>query len=541
MRSEKRYRLEIQFLFAYLSMIVLLLLVGIPGVLGGRRVAKDMKWFFSNQLPEITCEIQADLNRVLIAERMLVDVDPGSEKFGQYSQEYRASLSHAGEMVRKYHEFALSDEMDDLLSEFDKAWKEWTDASRDVIEGLSSSGRNAVVAETALGLEMERFERLQNLIETLTETGDRESGLMHAKMEKSLRLCVEFIFGFLLIGVAAGAVVILQFKRRTRPLAKIVEGLTTSSEQLYSTASQVSRTSSYQAEGATEQASSIEEISSSLEEMTTMTRQNAENARLSSAMALEARNIAERGTEAMLRMNAAIDRIKVSSDETAKIMKTIDEIAFQTNLLALNAAVEAARAGEAGAGFAVVADEVRNLAQRAAESSRTTSDHIEESRANAVYGVLASKEVGEILHEIAETARQVTMLIDEVSAASAEQAQGIGLLNDSVTQMEKVTQSNAVNAEQSASAGEDLAMQAEDLSFMVEALNQIVGGTEIREDVYNRREYAVSDSSSSPEDTALPVSQPVSAVTQEKDHPREPQVMRPQDIIPLETDEFEEF
>jgi methyl-accepting chemotaxis protein len=176
-------------------------------------------------------------------------------------------------------------------------------------------------------------------------------------------------------------------------------------------------------------------------------------------------------------MSQAIEKIKASSDETAKIIKTIDEIAFQTNLLALNAAVEAARAGEAGMGFAVVADEVRNLAQRSAEAAKNTAYLIEESKANSENGVAVSKEVAVILNDIAQAAKKVKQLVSEVSAASEEQAQGIAQVNMAVTQMDQVTQASAASAEETASASEELSSQAQELNQMVDDLVGIVGRT----------------------------------------------------------------
>jgi methyl-accepting chemotaxis protein len=177
----------------------------------------------------------------------------------------------------------------------------------------------------------------------------------------------------------------------------------------------------------------------------------------------------------MVRMGGAIQKIKQSSDETAKIIKTIDEIAMQTNLLALNAAVEAARAGEAGRGFAVVAEEVRNLAQRSAEAAKNTAYLIEGSQKNADDGVNASTEVAKIIEQIIVSVQKVTQLIAEVSAASQEQSQGIEQVNTAVAQMDKVTQSNAANAEESASASEELSSQAQNLNAMVADLVNIVG------------------------------------------------------------------
>jgi methyl-accepting chemotaxis protein len=239
-------------------------------------------------------------------------------------------------------------------------------------------------------------------------------------------------------------------------------------EQVSSASQQISSGSQTLAQGANEQASSLEEVSSSLEEMASMTKQNAENAIQAKNLASLANNNAGQGKDAMSRMSTSIIKIKESSDQTARIVKTIDEIAMQTNLLALNAAVEAARAGEAGRGFAVVADEVRNLAQRSAEAAKNTAIMIEESVKNAEDGVDIASEVAKSFDLIAESNVKVDNLIAEISAASQEQSQGIEQINTAVAQMDKVTQQNAANSEESASAAEELSSQAEELQQMID-------------------------------------------------------------------------
>ncbi len=261
-----------------------------------------------------------------------------------------------------------------------------------------------------------------------------------------------------------------------KPIRRIIDNLNEGSEQVSAASGQVSAASQSLAEGATEQAAGLEETSSSLEEMSSMTKQNADNAQQANTLATEARRSAGTGAESMGRMNQAIQDIQKSSDETAKIIKVIDEIAFQTNLLALNAAVEAARAGEAGKGFAVVAEEVRNLAMRSAEAAKNTASMIEESVKNSKNGVDIAGEVGKVLDEIVQSIGKTTDLVSEIAAASQEQAQGIDQVNTAVAQMDKVTQQNAANAEESASASEELSAQAESMKEVVSELVALVGG-----------------------------------------------------------------
>ena len=237
--------------------------------------------------------------------------------------------------------------------------------------------------------------------------------------------------------------------------------------QVNSAAQQISTSSQQVAEGASEQASSLEETTSSMEEMSGMTKQNADNTRQAQTLAENTRNAANKGTGEMTRMVDAMGKIKTSAQRTAEIIKDINDIAFQTNLLALNAAVEAARAGDAGRGFAVVAEEVRNLAGRAKDAAQNTESLIKESVTLAETGEGISGDVNDNLTTMVGAIQKVTDIISEITVASSEQARGIEQVNKAMVEMDQVTQRAAANSEESSSAAEELAGQAQELMSLV--------------------------------------------------------------------------
>ncbi|MBI3991740.1 MAG: methyl-accepting chemotaxis protein [Candidatus Lambdaproteobacteria bacterium] len=262
-----------------------------------------------------------------------------------------------------------------------------------------------------------------------------------------------------------------------QPLRQVIHGMSAASEQVASAADQLTSSSQALASASSQQAATLQETSSTMEEISAMTQQNAANSKLANDLTQEAYRYVEDGTQSIARMVRAINEVKSSSNETGKIIKTIDEIAFQTNLLALNAAVEAARAGDAGKGFAVVAEEVRNLASRSAEAARTTSQLIESSKAKADTSVVTATEVEGLLGKIHGAIQKVVGLVDEVATATGEQSRGISQVNTAVTQMDSMTQGSAANSEEVAATSEQLAGQSDELARMVESLAKLTGVT----------------------------------------------------------------
>ena len=289
----------------------------------------------------------------------------------------------------------------------------------------------------------------------------------------------------LLIGILFGYLVP---RGIIRVLTVISQQMEDAAGQVSSAAGQMSASSQSLANGTTEQAAAIGETASALDGMAVKTQQNESNVREADGLMKEANVIVDEADDAMDDLSESIKEITVASEETQNIIKTIDEIAFQTNLLALNAAVEAARAGEAGAGFSVVADEVRNLAIRAADAAKNTTDLIEGTVRRVKEGAGIVDKTNDAMTKVSQSAQKVGELLSEIAIASHENTSDIDRINKSIAEVDGVTQQNASSAEQSASAAEEMNAQSEQMKELVTALRTMVGGHGIHEKNTGRRQ-----------------------------------------------------
>jgi methyl-accepting chemotaxis protein len=412
---------------------------------------------------------------------------------------------------------AAIEELDDDHSVFEAAAVKMMAAHRDLLASAEISEMRMVEMEDA-------GEEASALINEAEELAANEMAIAKGAGAAAVVFSFTSLIATVLVSIALGLFLGITLTRSiTLPINEIINKLSEGSDQLFSSSNQVASSSEQLAQSASEQASSLEEVSSSLEEMAAMAASTTDNTANADNLTKEAGVLTEDGTTSMDKLMVAIDKIKNSSDETAKIIKTIDEIAFQTNLLALNAAVEAARAGEAGKGFAVVAEEVRNLAQRSAVAAKGTADLISQSISNAEEGVSISNDVSGFLGQIKESVHKVTSLVHEVNQGSLQQSEGISQISTAVMEMDKATQSNAASSEETASSSEQLSAQAHDVSQIVGSLNTIVKGTKNG-----------SSSAGALNQVAAPAPRAIAPA-------RQTSAMNPDTIIPLDDDDFSDF
>ncbi len=337
------------------------------------------------------------------------------------------------------------------------------------------------------------YRAYRDQIDTLLSLERNASLQLGTNMREDIVVSLSIILVSSIAGFVIAICTALIISRGTNSVLRTaIASIDDGSGQVASAAAQVAAASNMLAEGASEQAASLEETSASIEEMASMTAHNAQAAQDAKKLADAMRNAADASADQVRQMQEAMDAIKESSAGISQIIKTIDEIAFQTNILALNAAVEAARAGEAGAGFAVVAEEVRSLAQRSANSARETSTKIEGAIRNSERGVSIAARVSDSLGEIVQKAHDVNVLVAEIANASGEQDRGTGQLTVAVSEMDKVTQSNASNAEETASASEELNAYADTLKETVQQLAGLVGGAASRTGTHKRTRAAAT-------------------------------------------------
>ncbi len=285
----------------------------------------------------------------------------------------------------------------------------------------------------------------------------------------------------LIIGLGAGVILLMVMVTwgvtgtAFKVIQRAVSRLEASSAGVSAAGGEILAASNGLAEGASQQAASLEETGSTLEEIAAMTKTNADNASQANGIVSQSKAEMDRAEASFGALNRAMDEIRKASEETQKIVGTIDEIAFQTNLLALNAAVEAARAGEAGAGFAVVAGEVRNLAMRAAKAAQNTADLIDSTVTRVREGAMLADGANQAFSAAAGRTARIQAFMEEIAAASTQQANGIEQVNRAVSEMDRVTQHNAAAAEQSASAAEEMNAQAGRMKRIVADLTGLVG------------------------------------------------------------------
>jgi methyl-accepting chemotaxis protein len=349
----------------------------------------------------------------------------------------------------------------------------------------------------------------------------------------NIRNVITLIGAFFLVATVFG--VFFLTRSIALPITRISTELNEVSEQIASAAGQVSASSQHLAEGASEQAASLEETSSSMEEMSSMTKNNSDNANQAKTLMTNAKDIVVQVDKEIRQAVDAIDEAAKISAETEKIIKTIDEIAFQTNLLALNAAVEAARAGEAGAGFAVVADEVRNLALRASDAAKNTSGLIETTIKAVSKGSSLVKNAQSAFKKNLEISEKIGSVVDEIAAASVEQARGIEQVSKAIQEMDKVTQQTAANAEESASASEQMNAQAQQMKSQSAGLAEIIGGDGAGKGA-GEQSAPTSDRPKAMIQKALSL-----ATFKSRGKAGAAKAARPEDVIPLDDKDFKNF
>ncbi|MCE5280594.1 MAG: methyl-accepting chemotaxis protein [Deltaproteobacteria bacterium] len=476
----KKMKLSVKLIAGFLSVALIAAIIGVVGIYYTKKIQNaDMALYEFNAVPAIAASnLNTTMSNFRLVLREYVGTTDENKRRG-LMEKIKEIRGMTNESMKKIEASIDTDEDKKIFTELQEVTAAYRTAVNDVMANVDKGNASAALATLADEKSDGRV-AAKRLDEVLTRITDLQVGSAKKTAEDNrsmAKIATTVMVVLTILGaVAAAGLGIFLTLIITRPVNRIVAGMSEGADQVASAASQVSASSQNLAEGASEQASSLEETSSSLEETASMAKQNSDNAGQAKAMMHEVQSVVENANRQMAELIQAISEITRSSEETGKIIKTIDEIAFQTNLLALNAAVEAARAGEAGAGFAVVADEVRNLAMRAAEAAKHTSDLIEKTIKAVQNGSSLTMATQEAFKANAEISGKVAQLVDEIATASEEQAHGINQINTAVTEMDKVTQQTAANAEESASASEELNAQAQQMRGYVAELSAVVGG-----------------------------------------------------------------
>ncbi|ATB41035.1 hypothetical protein CYFUS_006497 [Cystobacter fuscus] len=480
------------------SFLILLALTGLLGVFAleqMRQMRRASDEVTDNWMPSTLYVSDANTNTsdFRIAELQHV-LSLNSEEMSGYERQMREQLDKLDRNLDRYEALISLEEERRVFDEFMVLWKEYLE-DHDKVIAFSRSNKNQDARALLRGRSQQSFDaasaRLSQLAEINLKAGERASDAADKTHEMAQQWILWAMGGAILVGLLLcyflaraisrpllGAVTVADriaegdltvridvatedetgrllaaMRRMVLKLAEVIGEVREGSDALASASAQVSSSSQSLAQGTSEQAGSVEETTSSLEQMSASISQNRDHSRQMAQMALQGARDAEESGQAVKETVAAMGSI-------AEKISIIEEIAYQTNLLALNAAIEAARAGVHGKGFAVVATEVRKLAERSRVAAREISGLASGS-------VKVATRSGELLSELVPSIRKTTDLVQEVVAASVEQATGVGQMSKAMAHVDQVTQRNA-------SASEELASTAEELSSQAEALSQLV-------------------------------------------------------------------
>ena len=372
--------------------------------------------------------------------------------------------------------------------------------------------RNAALAETAAAMADGDLTRRPSHSDTHDDHGAPTLKCMEYTQRKDEigTLCT----AFLELGRRQDALT-EAFGRMNHNMNELMTRIREIAVQVSSGSNQIAAAGQSLSDGAAHSAASLEQITSSMNQIASQTALNADNAHQANLLASSARDAAARGSARMSEMIMAMGEINTSSKQISKIIKVIDDIAFQTNLLALNAAVEAARAGRHGKGFAVVAEEVRSLAARSARAAGETAELIDSSGARVEKGAEIANQTAEVLNEIVDGITRAADLVSEISAADNEQALGAAQIGRGLEQIDTVTQQNSANAEETASAAEQLSGRAGELMSMLGRF-RLEETSPAQNDTERPRRAVLDSGQAGPEPLSTPTVTPGSAVSRNK-------------------------
>jgi methyl-accepting chemotaxis protein len=399
------------------------------------------------------------------------DVDGGKESLREASTYATRFYSNVDKFLATPN---LSGEEKIKIADIKKKMDVMKDVGAKMISAYARSGEEGnKVMEAFDGAADDTLNGLAPLIE-------EERRVMHENLEGLAYMAKSAsaanFSGLMFLSIITFGVAWLVTRSIVNPIDGIISALRNGASELESASNQVASSGQALAQGASEQAASLEATTATVAQITTMASNNSNSAQSANEVTNKVQSSAQNGFDQMQEMVTAITAIKGAAEETADIIKTIDDIAFQTNLLALNAAVEAARAGDAGKGFAVVAEEVRSLAQRSATAAKDTAEKIRRSKELADNGVQVSRDVERYLAEIQSSSREAFEIVFQIAQASKDQSASLSQLDGSMSELDKVTQSNAASAEESAAAASDLSKQTASINRVISDLSGLIYG-----------------------------------------------------------------